>query len=139
MEIRRNEATINRPEGDRVLDASYVFVDLDDFMRQLRDEKTWDKNDRNGITVYKTDKLTIVLTVMHKGASIPDNKVDGLFTLQVIEGTVRVNTVNGDAELKQHQLISFHSNEPHSITAVTEAAFLIWNYTGSEKKEDNLL
>ena len=138
MELKRNEATNNRPEGDRVLDASYVFVDLPDFLRQLKDEKTWDKNDRNGITVYKTDNLTIVLTVMHAGASIPDNRVDGLFTLQVIEGTVRVNTVDGDVELKDHQMISFHSNEPHSITAETEAAFLIWNYTRDESQQDRL-
>ena len=129
MELKRNEATLNRPEGDRVIDASYVFVDLADFMKQLKDEKTWDKNDRNGITVYKTDHLTIVLTVMHEGAGIPDNRVDGLFSLQVIDGTVRVATVNGDVELKKNQMINFHSNEPHSITAVTEAAFLIWNYT----------
>jgi quercetin dioxygenase-like cupin family protein len=139
MELKRNEATINRPEGDRVLDASYVFVDLPDFIRQLKDEKTWDKNDRNGITVYKTDRLTIVLTLMHEGASIPDNKVDGLFTLQVLEGVVRVVTINGDVELKEQQMISFHSNEPHSITAQTEAAFLIWNYTEPERKEDHLL
>src|SRR5687768_15548241 len=101
MELKRNEATFNTPEGDRVLDASYVFVDLPDFLRQLKDEKAWDKNDRNGITVYKTDRLTIVLTVMHAGASIPDNKVDGLFTLQGIEGSIRISTVDGDVELLQ--------------------------------------
>jgi len=139
MELKRNEATFNRPEGDRVLDASYVFVDLADFLRQLKDEKAWDKNDRNGITVYKTDRLTIVLALMHAGATIPDNKVDGLFTLQGIEGTIRISTVDGDVELKQGQMISFHSNEPHSITALTEAAFLIWNYTDPEKKQEHIL
>ena len=128
MELKRNEATINRPEGDRVLDASYVFVDLPDFMRQLKEEKAWEKNDRNGITVYKSDVLTIVLTVMHEGAVAAENVTDELLTLQVIEGSINVTTVNGDVELKQHQLISFHSKVLHSITAITEAAFMIWSY-----------
>ena len=128
MELKRNEATINRPEGDRVLDASYVFVDLPEFLSQLKEEKAWKKNDRNGITVYKSDVLTIVLTVMHEGAIAPENVTDELLTLQVIEGTIKVTTVNGDVELKQHQLISFHSKVPHSITATTEAAFMIWSY-----------
>ena len=38
MEHKRNEATLNRPEGDRVLDASYVFIDINEFTRQLREE-----------------------------------------------------------------------------------------------------
>lgn len=132
MEYKRNEATRNRPEGDRVLDALYVFVDLPDFIRQLREEKTWEKNDRNGITVFKTSHLTMVLTVMHEKAMIRDNRVDGLFTLQVLEGTLRVTTIDGDFELKEKQLISLHSNEPHTIEAVTEAAFLLSNYTVDE-------
>jgi len=139
MELKRNEATINRPEGDRVLDASYVFVDLPEFERQLRAEKAWEKNDRNGITVFKTDQLTIVLTLLHAGAAIPENKVEGLLTIHVLRGWVRVNTVDGDAELREGQLISFHSGEPHSVTALTEASILIWNYSNVAKREEQLL
>ena len=57
MEAKRNEATLNRPQGDRVLDASYVFINLPAFIRQMKKEEAWGKNDRNGITVFKTDKL----------------------------------------------------------------------------------
>src|SRR5688572_24223904 len=129
MEYKRNEATRNRPEGDRVIDALYVFVDIPDYLRQLKEEKSWEKNDRNGITVFKTQHLTMVLTMMHEKAVIRDNKVDGLFTIQAIEGVIRVSTIDGDFELKEKQLISLHSNEPHSIEALTEAAFLLSNYT----------
>jgi quercetin dioxygenase-like cupin family protein len=129
MEYKRNEATRNRPEGDRVIDALYVVVDIPDYLRQLKEEKTWEKNDRNGITVFKTTNLTMVLTVMHQKAVIKDSKVDGLVTLQVIEGVIRVTTLDGDFELKEKQLIHLHSNEPHSIEALTESAFLLSNYT----------
>jgi quercetin dioxygenase-like cupin family protein len=129
MELKRNDATLNRPEGDRVIDALYVFVDLPDFIRQLKEEPAWEKNDRNGITVFKTDNLTMVLTILHKKAEIKDNKVDGLVTLQVIEGMIRVSTIDGDIEMKEKQLISLHSNEPHSIEALSDCAFLLFNYT----------
>jgi len=39
MENKRNEATLNRPEGDRVLDAPYVFVNIPEFIRQLKSEE----------------------------------------------------------------------------------------------------
>src|SRR5688572_2683969 len=129
MEYKRNEATRNRPEGDRVLDALYVVVDIPDYLRQLREEKTWEKNDRNGITVFKTSFMTMVLTAMHEKAMIRDNKVDGLLTIQVVEGSLRITTIDGDFELKEKQLVSIHANETHTIEAITEAAFLLTNYT----------
>ena len=101
MEIKRNEATLNRPDGDRVLDAPYVFMDLNDFTKQLKDEEAWDKNDRNGITIFKTDGLTTVLTCLHKDAGIKDNMVDGLFQVQVLSGKIRVSTDDGDMDMKE--------------------------------------
>ena len=67
MEIKRNEATFNRPDGDRVLDGTYVFVDIPSYIRQIKEEKAWEKNDRNGITVFKSENITQVITVLHAG------------------------------------------------------------------------
>ena len=129
MEIKRNDATLNRPEGDRVLDAPYVFMDLDDFTKQLKDEEAWDKNDRNGITIFKTDNLTTVLTCLHKDASIKDNAVDGLFQVQVLDGKIRITTDDGDAELKQGEMMVFHPNVKHSIEATKKSTLLLQTIT----------
>ena len=131
MEIKRNEATLNRPEGDRVLDAPYVFMNINDFIKQLKDEEAWDKNDRNGITIFKTDNLTTVLTCLHKDASIKDNNVDGLLQVQVINGKIRVTTDDGDVEMKEGEMIIFHLNVHHSITAMKKSTLLL--QTISEK------
>ena len=128
MEIKRNEATHNRPKGDRVIDASYIFTDLPAFIKQLKEEDAWKKNDRNGITLFKTDNMTMVLTVFHKGAVIPHNSVDGLVSIQTIEGKIRLTTADGDIELKEKQLINFHPHQEHSIEALEEAVFLITTY-----------
>jgi hypothetical protein len=101
MEIKRNDATLNRPAGERVLDAPFVFADLDEYARLLKDEKAWDKNDRNGITIFKSDNLTVVVTRLHKDAVIKDNSVDGLFQVQLLKGKIRITTEEGDNEMKE--------------------------------------
>lgn len=132
MELKRNEATQLRPEGDRVIDAPYVFSDFDHFVKQLKDEKAWEKRDRNAITIFKTDSLTSVLTCLHKEASIKDNSVDGLFQVQVLDGKVRVTTEDGDADLKGGEMIVFHANVKHSIEALKKSTLLL--QTINEKK-----
>lgn len=134
MEIKRNESTLNRPEGDRVLDAPYVFIDIPSFIDQVKQEKAWEKNDRNGITVFKSDLLTIVITALQASAEIKDNSVDGLLTIQVIKGNARVTTPDGDIDMSTGQVLTFHPRISHSILAITDAIFLLSNYNTEEKK-----
>lgn len=129
MENKRNEATLNRPEGDRVIDAPYVFINIPEYTRQLMDEEAWQKNDRNGITVFKTSKVTIVLVCLHAKAILKDNLVDGIFTLQVIEGIVRMTTPDGDVDMLANQVMAFHQLVDHSIEALTDAVLLLTNNT----------
>ncbi len=125
MEIKRNEATLLRPEGDRVIDAAYVFMNLDEFRKQVKDEEAWEKGDRNGITIFKTDNLTTVLSCLHKEASIKENSVDGLFQVQVLDGKIRISTDDGDAEMKEGEMIVFHPNVRHSIEALKKSTLLL--------------
>jgi quercetin dioxygenase-like cupin family protein len=125
MEMKRNDATMLRPEGDRVLDAPYVFMDFDEFTKKVKDEEAWEKRDRNGITLFKTDNLTTVLTCLHKDASIDDNSVDGLFQVQVLDGKIRITTDDGDAEMRQGEMVVFHPNVQHSIKAVKKSTLLL--------------
>jgi quercetin dioxygenase-like cupin family protein len=125
MEIKRNDATLNRPDGDRVLDAPFVFADLDEYAKQLKDEKAWDKSDRNGITIFKTDNLTTVITRLHKDAVIKDNTVDGLFQVQLLNGKIRVTTEEGDNEMKEGEMMIFHPHVKHTIEASKKSTLLL--------------
>lgn len=128
MEIKRNEATINRPEGDRVIDAPYVFVDIPGFVDQIKNEKAWEKNDRNGITVFKSADMTIVVTAMQAAARIDDNSVDGHMTIQVLDGEVKIETPDGDVNMRAGNLIALHPGVTHSLQAVTDMILLITVY-----------
>jgi quercetin dioxygenase-like cupin family protein len=129
MEFKRNEATLNRPDGDRVLDGTYVFVDIPSYVRQIREEKSWEKNDRNGITVFKSTDITIVITAMQKGATIKDNSVNGFLTLQILKGNLRISTLEGDIDATDHQMITLHPNIPHSIEALADTIILLTNHS----------
>jgi len=129
MEAKRNEATLNRPNGDRVLDAPYVFINIPDYIRQLKIEEAWQKNDRNGIAVFKTENVAMVLTCLKAKAILKDNLVDGIFTVHVIEGVIRIKSPAGEVDLQTNQLIAFHQLVDHSIEAMTDAILLLTNHT----------
>ncbi|RYY08812.1 MAG: hypothetical protein EOO04_39415 [Chitinophagaceae bacterium] len=120
-----NEATPARPEGDRILNAAVVFIDLEDYYRQLKQEDTWQKNDRNGITTYKDDQVTIVVTCLREGAEVIDNVVDALVTVQVLEGALDVEHEGRKTELSDNNILVFHRGVKHSIRAKTEASVII--------------
>ena len=77
MENKSNEATAMRPDGDRLLNASLVEMDLNKFTAQLKQETTWANSDRNSITVFKSDNMTIVLIGMHANAELKTHKAKG--------------------------------------------------------------
>jgi quercetin dioxygenase-like cupin family protein len=124
MEIKRNDATVNRPEGSRVIDAPYVFMDIPSYTEQLKREKSWDKNDRNGITVFKSDKVTMVLTMLKAGAEVRRNSDYGYLTLQVIKGEISIITSDEEFAVAEGRAIAFHPNVVHSFRAISDTTLL---------------
>ena len=129
MELKNIDATINRPEGERLIDAPFVFVDLQKYFQQLKHEDSWDKNDRNGITVYKTDGITIVLTCLHRDAVIEKNSVNGWLTIQVLNGKVDFTIKEKKLVLKKDQLITLHPDIEYTIHAKEDTELLLINKT----------
>jgi quercetin dioxygenase-like cupin family protein len=129
--MKNNDATHNRPEGERVIDAPYVIADIEERVKQLKDENAWDKNDRNAITLFKTAGATIVLTCLQKEAAISDMTVDGIIVAEVLEGKINV-TIGGDAyELCERKMVVIHPNVEHSIYALKDSTILITNYSAA--------
>lgn len=135
MEIKRNEATFNRPDGDRVLDGTYVFVDIPSYIRQVKEEKSWEKNDRNAITVFKSSNITQVITVLHQGSAIKDNDLDEYLSVQVLSGNVRISTPEGDIDAITHQMITFHPHVKHSLEALSESIILLTTFNNEAEMQ----
>ena len=131
MEIKNNEATDLRPEGDRVIDAPLVGIDILEFTKQLKAEATWQTSDSNAITVFKTDGMCIVLIALHDEAVMKRHTADGIISVQVLEGEINFSTDNESLVLGPSDMIALHAKWPHSVKAIKESVFLLTYTTTS--------
>lgn len=125
MEQKQNESTELRPEGARVLDAPLVTMNVNDFIRQIKDEPAWEKNDRNAMTIYKTEGMRIVLIALHEDAIMEKHTANGIISLQVLEGEINFNSADQSVSVKKGEMIALHKGIPHSVAAVKESVFLL--------------
>ena len=129
MEEKFNESTVNRPEGDRLLDAPFVIADLDGYIRQITQENAWFKNDRNAITVFKGDHVTVVLIALHEAAQIqPPSPSTGVAIIQLISGKLSLEIEGQTFTVKRNQLVSFHEQQQYYIAATEESILLLTMY-----------
>ena len=125
MDIKKNKSTINRPGGSRTIDAPYVAIDINFYMHQVKDEEAWQKSDRNAITVFKTEGLSLVLSALHADAIIDDNTADGILIVQVLEGKIKITADEHSEEAVEKEIITFHRDVAHTIEALEESVLLL--------------
>lgn len=125
MEEKFNEATRQRPEGDRVMDATMVTIGLPSFIKQIKQETAWKERDRNAITLYKTNGMSIVLVALHAGAEMKTHTADGIISLQIIEGRMKFNAGDRFVELDKGEMLTLHKGIPHNVAAIEETVFLL--------------
>lgn len=125
MEDKFNDATSQRPDGDRLIDAKLVSIDLPMYIRQITEESAWKDSKRNAITVFKTNGLRIVLIALHEGAEMARHTADGIISLQVLEGKLQFTTDSQSVQLGKGEMLALHECIPHSVLAIKESIFLL--------------
>ncbi len=120
-----NEATPQRPEGERPLDAPLVKMDLNAFRKQIKEEQAWHNSDRNSITIFKTNGMRLVLIGLHQGAEMKTHTARGIISVQVLEGQIKFTTEQQTSELGEGQMLTLHTGIPHSVLALKESVFLL--------------
>lgn len=132
MEDKFNAATPKRPEGTRPLNAPLLTLDLPAACAQLKQEPTWTSNDRNALTLFKSDTLRLVLTALHAGATMKTHTAPGVISVQVLEGRLAFDTAQQSTALAAGQLLVLQAGIPHSVMALEEAVFLLSLAAGEE-------
>jgi quercetin dioxygenase-like cupin family protein len=125
MENKSNEATPQRPQGDRMLNAALVEMDLNKFMTEIKQESTWKESDRNSITIFKSDVMRIVLVGLHENAELKTHTANGTISVQVLEGAIKFTAEPQAVHLEKGQMIALQEKMPHSVIAVRESFFLL--------------
>jgi mannose-6-phosphate isomerase class I len=119
------ESTHNRPEGERTIDTSQLLIDVPSFIKQIKSEKQWRKGDRNAITVFKSDKMRIVLTGLRKKAEMHTQHPENVLSLHVIDGKISLKAQFKKIKISRGQVLALHEKVPYSITAVKKTMLLM--------------
>jgi len=125
MEDKSNDATPQRPEGNRILNAQLVEMNPYELIDQLKNETTWTDSDRNSITMFKSETMRIVLMGLHENAELTTHKANGVISVHVLEGKLNFSTDEQSAILAKGQMIALQENIMHSVLAVQESFFLL--------------
>lgn len=125
MEEKYNEATLNRPEGDRPIDAPVVLIDIASFIKQIKNEKAWEDNDRNSITVFKSPKMKIVVVALHKKAEMQTERPQNILSVQVLKGKLKLYADQKTLAVEENQIFALHENIHYRIHAVKKTVFLL--------------
>lgn len=125
MEDKSNEATPQRPEGDRLLNAPLVTMDLNHLIQQVQNEPSWKDSDRNSITIYKSESMRMVLLGLHQNAELKTHTTNGIISVQVLQGHIKFITAGQEVELQSGQMLALQKQVPHSVIALRETFFLL--------------
>jgi hypothetical protein len=127
MEEKHNNATPQRPEGARPLDANLIPIDLQKYSAQLKTEEAYAKNGKNAITVFKSDRVTITLIALKERETVHPGSEESkvIMSLQVISGNLTFESMGKTVELGSGGLITLHQLLSFNATALSESICLL--------------
>jgi quercetin dioxygenase-like cupin family protein len=106
-------------------DVSLRQFDLKASIQQIKQEPQWLSGDRNVITLYKSDRLRIVLFGLHENALLKEHTAPGSITVQVLEGAIKFQTAEQYIDLETGHMITLKTGIQHSVLALKDAVFLL--------------
>ncbi len=119
------DATHQRPEGYRPINAELVKVDTKEVINLLQDETTWAESDRNAITIYKSPQLVNTVVGLKKEAVMEKQQVEGTLNIHVLEGRLVLSSLGENRTIGKHELVWLHPGEIFTITAEENSFFIL--------------
>lgn len=125
MENKANKATPQRPEGDRIINADLLELDLNKLIAQIKNEPTWQTSERNTMTIFKSDSMRILLIGLHKNGELKTHTANGIISVQVLQGNIQFTAEQTRATLDKGQMLTLQANIPHSVLGLEESFFIV--------------
>lgn len=110
---------------DRLLDAPLLTFHLTDLVENIKQGDAWKMGERNSITLLKSAYMSVVLIALHQQTEMNFHQSGNTMSIQIIEGSVTMQTDKKSVVLKKGHLLTFHENTQHSLTALEETLFLL--------------
>ncbi|WP_181308751.1 cupin domain-containing protein [Rufibacter sp. XAAS-G3-1] len=125
LPTKPTEATPQRPDSARHLDAPLLTLDLTRSLAQIKEEKAWLTSDRNALTLYKSEEVRVVLIGLHAGAQMKTHTAPGPISVQVLEGQLTFEALPHATVLTTGQQVVLPAGVPHRVEALVESVFLL--------------
>ena len=107
------------------VDTSISTFDLSKLLAQVKKGETWEKENRNAITLCKCHGLHVTLIAMHAGTLMPGHRVECPISVQVIEGHTEFITDSKAVTLTTGQILTLEGGIRHDIKAIAESPILL--------------
>ncbi len=118
-------STQKRPEGQRVINDTLVKLDTKKHIDDLKNEAVWDEKKHNSVTLFKSDKMRIVLIGMQAGFRLKEHTAPAVISVHVLDGKMNFVVENNVVELHKGQLCTLQAKVPHAVEAIEETFFLL--------------
>ena len=125
MKKENQETNLIEIDRERLLNVSFSTYDLPLIIKELKDEKTWKRNDRNAITFFKSENMCVVLVILKEGAEMQPHKTNSSINVDVIEGEIKFNTTKEVITLKKNQMLIINEDIKHFLMATEETVLLL--------------
>ena len=127
MGEKHNNATPQRPEGARPLDAAIIPINIPKYILQLKAEEAYRKNGKNAITVFKSESVTITLIALNENQVVQPGSEENkaIMSLQVISGHLTFESMGNSVELKDGELLTLHQLLSFKATALNNSICLL--------------
>jgi quercetin dioxygenase-like cupin family protein len=113
------------PESERPLHGPLQRFDLGAEIDRLREERAWQRGQRNSITLRKGEGMNVVLLLMKAGDRLEEHAAPGPLSLSVREGRIRFMVAEEVAEAGPDTLLACDAGIRHTVEALSDAVCLL--------------
>ena len=114
------------PGSERPLHGPLQRFDLRAEIDRLREERAWQRGQRNSITLRKGEGMNVVLMAMKAGDRLEEHAAPGPLSLSVREGRIRFMVAEGEvSEAGSNTLLTCDAGVRHTVEALSDAVCLL--------------
>jgi quercetin dioxygenase-like cupin family protein len=110
---------------DRLMDAPLLKFNLEEIIEKIKKEDLWKMGERDAITLLKSAYMRIVLIALHEQTAMNFLQSGNMISVQIMEGSVTIQTDKKSAILKKGSLLTLHEDTKHSLIAMEASIFLL--------------
>jgi quercetin dioxygenase-like cupin family protein len=100
---------------DRLLDAPLLTFNLTDVAEKIKQEDIWKMGERNAIALLKSAYMRIMLIALHEQTEMNFHQSGNMISVQIIEGSVTIQTDKKSELLKKGSLLTLHEETKHTF------------------------